>query len=71
MSTNHDWVYRGFEGPDENSKKSHYWICSRCDSLATNYIDDSPPSPGGLTVSKDRKRFLNCKEKMVENIQDA
>jgi hypothetical protein len=71
MSTNHDWVYRGFEGPTEDDRVTHFWICSRCDSRASSYMDPTPPKPTGLSLSKDRKKLLNCKEKMVENIQDA
>lgn len=67
---NHDWVYRGVEGPDENYQVCHYWICSNCDSIAKNWLDNTPPKPEGLSVSRDRIRMLTCDQKMVERIQD-
>ena len=66
---NHSWIYRGFEGPHEDETIAHYWVCSRCDSVATNYVDNIPPKSTGMTLGRDRKTLLTCEQKMVENIQ--
>lgn len=64
---NHEWIYRDFV--DIKGEAAHSWRCSRCDSLAVNYMDDGVPKSSGLVLARDRKTYLTCEQKMVENIQ--